>query len=147
MMRRILFLFVLCSTLNINAQVPFVYYEPVPNYQVNPQGVIVPIESNPFGNNVSKPTKQKTTFPIVGGYTKDSNGKLKRVKIQVNSQSSFLGGVSVYLRGTYNPIYSIWQPCNTQATKVDEYMDGEFISNNFEWKVSSIAYGTIYFNY
>lgn len=131
---------------HLKAQIPFVEYQAVPNYQVNAQGAVVPIEIiSPFSHTDNSNKQQK--YSIIGGYTITPNGNLKRVKIQVNGVSNSFGGLIVYLRGTFNSTHSIWNTCNTQAVKVDEYIDGEYLSNNFEWKVDSYAYGTIYFNY
>lgn len=127
-------------------QIPFVQYEAVPNYQVTPQGGLESIPTDPFlqkNNNNGK----RNSYPVIGGYYIDSKYNLKRIKIQINEVSNSFGGGSIYLRGTYNNTYSVWIPCNTPASKVDSYMDGEFLTNNFEWKVDNAIYGTIYFNY
>lgn len=135
-------------SVTIYAQVPFVHYEVVPKYQVNSHGLIEPIQGNPFqGNNTAKFRNAKPKYPVIGAYFVDSNNNLKRIKIQVNSVSDSFGEATIYLRGTYNSTHSTWNPCNTQAVKVDEYMDGEYLSNNFEWKANSYIYGTVYFNY
>lgn len=135
-------------SVTIYAQVPFVHYEVVPNYQVNSQGVIEPIQGNPFQqNNTANSRNAKPQYPVIGAYFVDSNNNLKRIKIQVNSVSDSFGKATIYLRGTYNSTHSMWNPCNTQAVKVDEYMDNEFVVNNFEWKVDNAVYGTIYFNF
>lgn len=44
-----------------------------------------------------------------------------------------------YLRDNY------WQKCNYQASST-EY-DSDYIKENFNWKVSLMPYGTIYFSY
>ena len=138
--------FCLCSLASMG-QVNFTEFITVPNYQVNSQGKLEPIQGSPFqqGSTYQRSTT-KQTFPVVGGYYVDSNNKLKRVKIRVNGVSN-LGQPSVYLRGVYNADYNMWNDCNTQAVKVVEVSDGEYLANNFEWKVSSQFYGTIYFNY
>ncbi len=132
-----------CSS--VMAQVPFVHYEPVPSYQVNSEGKVVPLETtNQFRNNNGVSIKDR--FSTIGGYTIISSGQLKRVKIKVNPSSS-LGMESIYLRAVYNSYTNMWFNCNTQATKVDAYSDTEFIVNNFEWKVESPNSGIIYFNF
>lgn len=126
------------------AQIPFVEYQAVPDYQVNSQGALVPIESSTplFQNN--RTTKQGN-FATIGGYTVTQSGKMKRVKIRVNH--IILNGIEyAYLRGVQTQNPNMWSECNTPAVKVDEYSDSEFIVNNFEWKVDNAQYGTIYFN-
>lgn len=139
-----IFIFLFCTCI-LRAQVPFVEYKVVPNYQVNAQGVLVPIES---GMNIlqNNQIKKQGDFPIIGGYTITQNGKLKRVKIKVNL-ATYNGINYAYLRGVQTQNPNIWNECNVQAIKIDEYADSEFIVNNFEWKVDNAIYGTIYFNY
>lgn len=131
------------SAVLLNAQIPFVEYKVVPNYQVNSQGVIVPVE-NRYSNPHPIKVNEKNKFLTIGGYTITTNGKLKRIKIKVNKISSY-GIEYAYIRGVQSLNPNIWNECNTQAEKVDEYTDNEFISNNFEWKVNT-AFGVIYFN-
>lgn len=139
----ILLFFVNISTLK--AQIPFVEYQAVPNYQVNAQGNLVPIESGTPLFQYNKTNKQGA-FPIIGGYTIMQNGKLKRIKIKVNR--TIVNGIEyTYLRGVQTQNPSMWNECNTQAVKIDEYTDNEIVVNNFEWKADNTIYGTIYFNF
>lgn len=127
------------------AQVPFVEYKVVPNYQINTQGNLVPIEniSNFQSGRKLDSTQQFTT---ICGYTITPNGKMKRIKIRVNSAESN-GITHTFLREVFNSTSNSWFKCNTMVFGVDEQLDGEFISNNFEWKVENPYYGTIYFNF
>ena len=130
------------------AQINFTEYITVERPPIN----VRQSQSNPFqmeSMSQRRTTNQhatpKQSFPVVGGYYVN-NGNLKRIKIKVNSVSN-LGQPSVYLRGVYDASYNMWNDCNTQAYRVEESLDGEYLANNFEWKASSLSYGTIYFNY
>ena len=136
-------LIIVAGCISIEAQVPFASYQAVPNYQVNNQGQIVPIGGvDPFESANSQPQEER--FAVIGGYYVDSKDKLKRIKIKVNTEGGVFGE-NVYVRGTYHQNY--WLSCNTPATKVETYMDGEYLANNFEWKVYNQSVGYIYFNY
>ena len=52
-------------SVTIYAQVPFVHYEVVPNYQVNSHGLIEPIQGNPFqGNDTAKSRNAKPKIQV-----------------------------------------------------------------------------------
>lgn len=149
-MKKFFVCFALCfCSLASMGQVNFTEYITVPTPPINVptpslRGNTYQQPQQQYQQNYQQPT-QKQTFPTIGGYY-IYNGKLKRIKIRVNGVSNF-GQASVYLRSVYDNTYNMWNDCNTQAYKVDEAFDGEYLANNFEWKVSTNFYGTIYFNY
>lgn len=146
-MKQLITVLFICIFNMICAQVPFVEYQVVPNYTFNTNGQIVPMSNtNPFGSTLQTKKNVNNNYTIIGAYYIDLNNRLKRIKIQVNS-TSYLSIQSVFLRGVYNNDYNSWSVCNTLASKIDPYMDGEYLANNFEWKVNNATYGTIYFNY
>lgn len=114
----------------VYSQVPFVTYEAVPNDR----------QQNTYRQ------QQQPQYQITSGYYYDNFTKaFKRIKIKINSTSTY-GQPQVYIRSVYNAQYNMWSDCNNKASKVNIQLDGETISNSFEWKTQVLNIGTIYFN-
>lgn len=92
-------------------------------------------------------SQQNQRYTTVAGYYYDNNTqRFKRAKIKINPTQSFTGTI-IYLKATYLPEYERWMgEGDAVASKINPYIDGEDLANNFEWKVNS-SRGVIYFNY
>ncbi|MCR6506242.1 hypothetical protein [Bacteroides muris (ex Fokt et al. 2023)] len=130
-MKRVLIMLI-CCTLSLIAysQVPLVRYH------------LIYENENSQTNN-----RQQQKYTTVAGYYYDSyTQRFKRIKIKVNSVNSFTGTI-IYLKSIYLPEYERWMSEDgATASKVNAYLDGEDLANNFEWKINS-SKGIIYFNY
>ena len=88
---------------------------------------------------------QRPQGQLMYGYINTSSG-LKRIKIRV-AEFNTMGVCSVYVMSYCNSTYGssdYWQECRTPASRVSEYSDGTFISNNFEYK-ANLGGTTVYF--
>lgn len=88
---------------------------------------------------------QRPQGQLMYGYINTSNG-LKRIKIRV-AEFNTMGVYSVYVMSYCNSTYGssdYWQECRTPASRVSEYTDGTYISNNFEYK-ANLGGTTVYF--
>lgn len=138
MKRLIISLFITFMGTILYSQAPFVQYQSVPR-QGQKQGQT---------RTYNYQQQQQPRFYTIAGYYYDTYSEnFKRIRIKVNTVSNGYGRPAIYLRGVYNAMYDIWSDCNTLTTKVEAYLDGELIANNFEWKVQALNIGTIYFNY
>ena len=83
-------------------------------------------------------------YTDVGAYYLKNN-QVARVKIRV--KETFSGGRrSLTVVGYYGgPLNNLMRRYIT-VSKVTKHMDGEAVSNNFEWKANIAAFGNVYFN-
>ena len=151
-MKKNVIAFIFCSlSLFSYSQVPFVSYQSVPQPQY---GTSSSRSSNQYQREQPSyqqqqpifQQQQQPSYQAAAGYYYDEYSKsVKRVKIKINSTSAY-GLPQMYLRGLYDSQLNSWSDCNIQASKVSATFDGEYMANNFEWKVQVANIGVIYFN-
>lgn len=107
------------------------------------------IFNSPTQRNVqsAQPQQQAPQYETIGAYTYNPTTRgIKRIKIKVDAQGGPMG-TSVIVRGICDQNTNQWTNCAANARKVTKMMDGDYLSDNFEWVATDQLGHTVYFNY
>lgn len=123
----------------ISVKAQFVQYTPV---YTNPPAQQYSVPS--FGLEMPQIPQPEEKYTDVGAYYLKNN-QVARVKIRVKETFSS-GRRSLTVVGYYDgPLNNLMRRYIT-VSKVTKHIDGEAVSNNFEWKANIAAFGNVYFN-